>query len=578
LGRAFPAPNTPSPSQWWRGRILAISCPSDFKFRAKNNLRDDQTLNPIDVSPQPSKVKPLGQLHPLTRLDGALAVICFFVSLALYIRTLAPGVLAGDSVEFETLASTLGMTHPPGYPIYLLIAKLFTFLPVGNIAYRVNLLSAVFAALALALLYLDGRLLAGWRLAALAAVYALGINGLFWLHAVIAELYTGAAVLVAAEVLLLLLWRQKDRGSYLFVAGLLGGLSLGIHSTVALMAPAVIVYLLLTARRRQAWLSALGGAALGVALYVAGFLLLDAINAPSSYYTSVVRPSLSVWGLTAADFNNPLKRMLFQLEARQFRSLMFNQPLATTWANAKRYFSASWFWDIFVGLGLAALFVRRWREGVLLTLAWGAMLIFIFNYAIFDIVVFYIPTMVFWFLTAACGLGVLWEGMVWLVRRAPADWIKKGASLAVNLAGLCLLAGLLWPVPTYAQKAIRNGLIFQSGLPDTQVNPQRAIAGKMIDGLEDNAIVFTKWMNLYLDYYVAHVERGRTGITFIQYDPQSQAGVTDAAESLLAFINSNLDQRPMYITEYWPALHGHFKLVEQPGMVKLYKIERLTNP
>jgi hypothetical protein len=535
-------------------------------------------LNPTDVSPQPSKGKQLGQLHPLTRLDGMLAAICFLAGLALYIRTLAPGVLAGDSVEFQTLASTLGMTHPPGYPVYLLIAKLFTFLPVGDIAYRVNLLSAVFAALALALLYLDGRLLVGWRLPVLGAVYALGINGLFWIHAVIAELYTGAAALVAAEVLLLLLWRQKNRGGYLFVAGLLGGLSLGIHSTVALMAPAVIVYLLLTARRRQAWLSALGGAALGVALYVGGFMLLDAINAPSSYYTSVVRPSLSVWGLTAADFNNPLQRMLFQLEARQFRSLMFNQSLATIWANAKRYFSASWFWDFLLGLGLVSLFIRRWREGVLITLAWCAMLIFIFNYAIFDIVVFYIPTFVFWFLAAACGLGVLCEGVAWLIRRAPSDWIKKRASLAANLAGLCLLAGLLWPVPTYAQKAIRTGLLLQSGLPDTRVNPQRVIAGKMMDGLEDNAIVFTKWMNLYLDYYVAHVERGRTGITFIQFDPQSQAGVTEAAESLLAFIDSNLDQRPMYITEYWPGLSGHFKLVEQPGMVKLYKIERLTNP
>ena len=125
---------------------------------------------------------------------------------------------------------------------------------------------------------------------------------------------------------------------------------------------------------------------------------------------------------------------------------------------------------------------------------------------------------------------------------------------------------------------MRTGLLFQPGLPDTRANPQRAIARKMIDGLEDNAIVFTKWMNLYLDYYVAHVERGRTGITFIQFDPQSQAGETEAAGSLLAFFNSNLDQRPMYITEYWPVLHGHFKLVEQPGMIKLYRIERLTNP
>lgn len=535
-------------------------------------------MNQTAVSPKPAAAKPAGQLHPLTRLDWILAAICFMAGLALYIRTLAPGLLAGDSVEFQTLASTLGMSHPPGYPVYLLIAKLFTFLPVGDIAYRVNLLSAMFAALALALLYLSGRMLSGWRLPVLAAVYVLGTKGLFWIHAIIAELYTGAAALVAAEVLLLLLWRQKGRAGYLFVAGLLGGLSLGIHSTVALMAPAVLVYLLLTARRRQVWLSALGGAALGVALYVGGFLLLDAINAPSSYYTSVVRPSLSVWGLTAADFDNPFKRMLFQLEARQFSSLMFNQPLTTTWANAQQYSSAPWYLIILPALGLTALFVRRWREGALLTLAWGAMLIFIFNYAIFDIVVFYIPTLVFWLLAAACGLGVLCDGVAWLARSAPPGWIKKRASLAANLAGLCLIVGLLWPVPSYAQKAIKTGQLLLPQMPDTRVNPQRALAGKMIDGLDDNAIVFTKWMNLYLDYYVAHVERGRTGITFIQFDPQSQAGVTDAAESLLAYIDANLEQRPIYFTEIWPALTGHYKLVEQPGMIKLYKIESIKNP
>jgi hypothetical protein len=270
--------------------------------------------------------------------------------------------------------------------------------------------------------------------------------------------------------------------------------------------------------------------------------------------------------------------MLFQLEARQFRSLMFNQPLATTFANDKKYFTVPWALLFLPALGLAALFIRRWRQGVLLTLAWSAMLIFIFNYAIFDIVVFYIPTYVFWALAAACGLGSLCEGAAWLARRAPPDWMKKRASLAANLAGLCLLAGLLWPVPAYAQKAIRTGQLVQPGLPDTRANPQRAVANKMVDGLEDNAIVLTKWMNLYLDYYVAHVERGRTGITFIQFDPQSQAGETEAAESLLAYIDANLGQRPVYITERWPALLGRYRLVEEPGILKLYKIERLTNP
>ena len=70
-------------------------------------------------------------------------------SLGVYVRTLAPGVLYGDSAEFQTLAATLGVAHPSGYALYLLLAKVFTWLPLENPAWRVNLLPAVMGALAL---------------------------------------------------------------------------------------------------------------------------------------------------------------------------------------------------------------------------------------------------------------------------------------------------------------------------------------------------------------------------------------------------------------------------------------------
>jgi prepilin signal peptidase PulO-like enzyme (type II secretory pathway) len=85
------------------------------------------------------------------------------LSLALYVRTLAPSLLYGDIAEFQTLSYTLGMTHPSGYPTQIIFGKLFTFLPFGDIAYRVNLMSAFFGALAVANVYLIVRLLGGWR-------------------------------------------------------------------------------------------------------------------------------------------------------------------------------------------------------------------------------------------------------------------------------------------------------------------------------------------------------------------------------------------------------------------------------
>src|SRR5262245_33160029 len=101
------------------------------------------------------------RISPLLQTDIILAVFIGVSVLLLYIRTLAPSLLWGDSAEFQTLSYTLGMTHPSGYMTHIMIGKLFTYMPVGNIAYRVNLMSAFFGAMAVAEVYLIVRLLGG---------------------------------------------------------------------------------------------------------------------------------------------------------------------------------------------------------------------------------------------------------------------------------------------------------------------------------------------------------------------------------------------------------------------------------
>ena len=85
--------------------------------------------------------------------EKRLFFIGCFVSFLVYVRTLCPTVYVGDSGELISAAYTLGIAHPPGYPLYCLLGKLFTFLPFGNIAYRVNLLSAFFASLTVGMVY-----------------------------------------------------------------------------------------------------------------------------------------------------------------------------------------------------------------------------------------------------------------------------------------------------------------------------------------------------------------------------------------------------------------------------------------
>src|SRR5215211_3554022 len=116
-------------------------------------------------------------------LDSALALSLFIASSVLYVRTLAPSLLYGDSAEFQTIAYTLGIGHPTGYPVYVLLAKLFTLLPRGEIAFRVNLFSAFSAALTIGLIYLILRKLGATIIPSSLGALALATTSLFWRYA-----------------------------------------------------------------------------------------------------------------------------------------------------------------------------------------------------------------------------------------------------------------------------------------------------------------------------------------------------------------------------------------------------------
>src|SRR5262245_39598716 len=278
--------------------------------------RDTPTVSPLSGS--------------LTRTDILLAVLIGVCALLLYIRTLAPSLLWGDSAEFQTLSYTLGMTHPSGYMTHIMIGKLFTYIPVGNIAYRVNLMSAFFGAMAVAEVYLIVRMLGGILIAGMSSSMMLGFIPLFWRNTLVAESYAPAAGMIATIWLLFLCWRKTQKWHYLFLAGLAGGLSVGIHSTVVMTAAAVIVIMLITARQRAAWVGATAGAFLGLLITFSFFLFLDHHNPPSSIYNTTYWPSHSSAGGFTSGFDTPLKRFFTIFPAGHFWSYYFTASNAET--------------------------------------------------------------------------------------------------------------------------------------------------------------------------------------------------------------------------------------------------------
>src|SRR5881394_1026087 len=89
-----------------------------------------------------------------SRAELFCAGIVFLVALLLYGWTLAPTVTLTDSGELLVVARGLGVAHPPGVPLWIILAYLASLVPLGNVAVRINFSSALFAALACAMLTL----------------------------------------------------------------------------------------------------------------------------------------------------------------------------------------------------------------------------------------------------------------------------------------------------------------------------------------------------------------------------------------------------------------------------------------
>jgi tetratricopeptide (TPR) repeat protein len=160
------------------------------------------------------------------------AGLVFIIGLTLYAATLPPSILPGDSGELIAASYTLSIAHPPGYPIYLMVGKLFSSAVVwGSVAHRYNLLSAVAAALTAAVFYLLLLELGARRLVSFGIALALAAHQSFWLYAVAAEVYTVNALFTVILLYIGAISRRYGERSFLLLA-YVGGLAISHHLTL----------------------------------------------------------------------------------------------------------------------------------------------------------------------------------------------------------------------------------------------------------------------------------------------------------------------------------------------------------
>lgn len=195
-----------------------------------------------------------------------LFLICSFViPFAVYMATLAPSVTFFDSGEFLTATASLGSAHSPGYPLFLMYAKPFTWLPLGNVAFRINVATAVSSSLACLMVYLLTTMLLqkeillnderfnriAVRFAGLAAAISFAVTPRLWLQSNHDKPYPLLAFISAIIFYLLLKWQEEyregsERPSYIYVCTFLAGLAMGVHQTIVLLLPGWFFIIVLT--------------------------------------------------------------------------------------------------------------------------------------------------------------------------------------------------------------------------------------------------------------------------------------------------------------------------------------------
>jgi len=248
-------------------RIEARSAGKEGKQMAVFEAVSDDTAQQQDGSPHNTPGR-LGR-GSWWRLGIALAL--FALALMVYVLTLAPGLLGGDAGEFQTAARVWGLSHPTGYPLYMVLLKVWALLPIGSVAYRANLLAAVLAAATTGLFFVLLQMISRETLAAVVGALVLAFSPLFWSQAVIADKYALNTLLIAGVLAAALFWGQAPGRRRLYLLALAYGLSLAHHRTMILLAPGLAIYVLWMDRgvwrARRNWLALLC-LALPLVLYI----------------------------------------------------------------------------------------------------------------------------------------------------------------------------------------------------------------------------------------------------------------------------------------------------------------------
>ncbi len=405
----------------------------------------------------------------ILRSDRSSTFTVGAIVLIIYLLTLGDHVGRADTFEFQVVAPQLGIAHPTGYPLYILIGQLFSFLPINSMAWRINLTSAAFATLAVVLIYrlivsrlsnreqpeqsdeprpeqsrrvaevdvqstpsgppaLQKRVGYGQgaasqidiRLSAAIAAIALASSGVFWSQAIIAEVYALNALFVSTVLTLLMkLIREKSepriqKPEYLYALAFVLGLALSHHLTSVILIPPIVLTLILVwpKLKLKQWLMAAGCLLIGLTPWLYILLRWPALH-------NGVAMNINEWigWIFAQRFGGALDLSLW------------SDP--TRWGIVSRLVLDQFglLGSITALLGLIVLFKRSWRAALITFGIFAGYIFFGLVYNVPDVDVFLIPA----FIIMAIWIGLAIHVLSFLVTRYVSR-ITRHASLITHHA------------------------------------------------------------------------------------------------------------------------------------------------
>lgn len=461
--------------------------------------------------------------------------LIFLFSFLFFIFNLAPTVTYGDSAEFVIGAYKLTIVHPSGYPLYLLLGKLFTFIPIGDIAYRVNLMSAFFGALTSSMVFLILSELTQSLLISFISTFTLTFSLTFSYLSTIAEVYTLNAFFVALLIYILLQWNKKGEKKLLFLFSFILGLSLTNHLTILLFLPSFLIYFFLNSSK--AYLRSMDLAKM-IFLFLLGLLPYLYIPIVSSSSSEII-----FWPKIRS-----FKEFILFVSGSHFKVWLLNRSIKEFINSISKFIS----FLLIQFPGLATVFgvIGFWRnkkeykkEFILLFLMFFVLFLFGINYRIEDIHHFYLPC----YLIFSIWIGF---GILWLWKRTPQQ--KKYRILFISTIFLLFLSYKLTyetlGIPMQIEKSCYFSDTSRMGLLST----------------EKNSVIICDWAYATLFRYWQMVYGIRKDVKI----------VFDYDENWIEYVERLYGKKKLYLTKHNQWVSAKYYLIPYSF---IYKVEK-TRP